>query len=69
MILLENSLATEEEISSIEKDVKNEVDEAIKAAKEAPFPQMSALYNDVYTADSKPYYVRATELPNSVIVE
>jgi len=69
MYLLENSLATEEDISNIEKDAKNEVDEAVKAAREAPFPPISALYNDVYTVDSKPYYARATELPNSVIVE
>jgi len=65
--LLENNLASEEDLSTIEKNIKNEVEEAVKAAKEAPYPPLSDLTNDIYT--SKPYYVRAVELPNSVVVE
>jgi len=65
--LLENKLSTEEELTAIEKEVKNEVDEAVKAAKEAPHPNISELYEDVQT--DKPYFIRGVELSNSVVVE
>lgn len=64
--LLNNNLATTEELEAIEKEVKAEVDEALQKAKAAPFPPEKNLYEDVYT--TKPYYVRAVELPNSQIV-
>jgi len=65
--LTDNNLATEEEIANIDKDVKQEVDEAVKAAKDAPVPEPSQLYKGVYM--NGPYFVRTVELPNSTIVE
>jgi len=65
--ILENNLGTEEQLSEIEKDIKNEVDEAVKKAKEAPFPNESELYEHVYV--DKPYFVRAIELSESKVVE
>jgi len=65
--LLDNKLLTEEEITNMEKEIKEEVENAIKQAKEAPVPAAPKLYEDIHS--SKPYYVRAVELPNSVIVE
>lgn len=79
--ILENNLATEDEIKvhpkqlfpypsqGIEKEIRKEVDDAVKKAREAPFPDLKELYTNVYTPDSKPYYVRAVEHVNSVIVE
>mmetsp|Transcript_24963 Transcript_24963/g.34959 ORF Transcript_24963/g.34959 Transcript_24963/m.34959 type:complete len:401 (-) Transcript_24963:41-1243(-) len=66
-MLLDNKLATEEELTAIEKQIKKDVDEAVKAAQEAPFPVDSQLYNDVQT--DKPYYSRAVEWQDSVIVQ
>jgi len=65
--LLENNLITEEEVTNIEKKIKEDVDEAMKLAKEAPVPAAPKLYEDIHS--SKPYYVRAVEMPSSVVVE
>jgi len=46
--LLENNLATAEEIKAIEKDVKKYVDAALKTAKAASFPEDSELYENIY---------------------
>jgi pyruvate dehydrogenase E1 component alpha subunit len=67
--LEEHKLATEEELKNIDKEVRKEVDEAAKAAQEAPFPDIKELYTDVYTKSSGPYWVRAVELQNSPVVE
>jgi len=67
--ILENNLATEQDLANIDAEIKKEVDDAVKTAKDAPFPDPSQLYKDVHTVNSRPYYVRAVEAPNSVIVE
>jgi len=64
--LQESKLATEEEIKNIEKEVRNEVDAAVKQAREAPFPEPHELYTDVHS--SFPYFTRTVELPNAVAV-
>eukprot|EP01117_Protostelium_nocturnum_P020537 TRINITY_DN928_c0_g1_i1.p1 TRINITY_DN928_c0_g1~~TRINITY_DN928_c0_g1_i1.p1 ORF type:complete len:416 (-),score=170.21 TRINITY_DN928_c0_g1_i1:99-1346(-) len=65
--LLENKLSTEEELKEIEKEIKKEVDEAQKKAMEGDWPEIKELYNNVYT--EKGYYVRHTNLEDSVVVE
>jgi pyruvate dehydrogenase E1 component alpha subunit len=69
LYLLENNLSTEEELKEIEKEVRKEVDEAAKAAQEAPFPEPRELFTDIYTKNSRPYYVRHVELQNSVVID
>jgi len=66
-LLVENNLATEEELKTIEKDIRTEVDAALEKAKADAFPELKETYNNVY--QNTPYYVRATELPNSRVVE
>ncbi|MFT7120863.1 MAG: pyruvate dehydrogenase E1 component alpha subunit [Neolewinella sp.] len=51
-LLLDNGLATVEEIKAIKDAVKVEVAEAAKFAEESPFPDASELYTDNY---SEPY--------------
>ena len=46
--LLENDLATPDEIDAIDADVEDEVNEAIRFALESPFPTPDMLYTDVY---------------------
>ena len=47
-IILENKWNTEEELKTVEKEVKSQVEEAIKFAEESPLPDASELYEDVY---------------------
>jgi len=65
--LLENNLATEQQLEAIEAEVKKEVDEATKNAKDAAYPDESELYQHVQT--DKPYFVRGVELSESRVVE
>jgi len=65
--ILENNLATEDQLTAIEKEIKTEVDEATRKAKEAPYPDEAELYQHVFT--DKPYFVRGVELQESRVVE
>jgi len=65
--LLENNLATADQLAAIEKDVRTEVDEATKKAKEAPYPDEAELYQHMFT--DKPYFARAVELSESKVIQ
>jgi len=67
-LLIDNKLSTEEELAKIEKDIKQEVEEATEFAKSAPYPEPMDLYRDVYAKSTGPYYVRAVELEDSLVV-
>lgn len=54
-------------IQNIEKEIRTEVDAALEKAKADAFPELKETWNNVY--QNPPYYVRATELPNSRVVE
>jgi len=48
-LILENKAATEEELKKIEKEVRKEVDEAHKKAREAPWPNpQKDLFDDIF---------------------
>jgi len=61
-LLVENNLATEEEIKAVEKKTKKEVDDALQKALAGPEPQPSELFTDIMT---HPVRVRTVELQNS----
>jgi len=63
LYLLEHEFATEEELKDIEKVIKKEVDEAVKEAQAAPYPEAKELYSNVYT--DTPYFVRHTNVEAS----
>ncbi len=46
--LIENEIATEEELAAIEAQVIKEVEEGVKFAEESPFPDMSVAFEDVF---------------------
>jgi len=62
--LLDNKLATDEELKQISDELKAEIDEAVKFARESAEPAPEELYRDVYDA---PCFVRATELGASYV--
>ena len=49
--LLDEGLMTEESIKGMDADVMAEVEDAYKFAEEAPDPDLSELYNDVYASE------------------
>jgi len=53
--ILEKKLATEKEIEAINERVKSIVDEAVRFSEESPFPDASAVYEDVYVQTDYPF--------------
>lgn len=47
----ESEVATEDELTEIDTRIKNIVEESVKFAEESPYPDPSALYDDVYIGD------------------
>jgi pyruvate dehydrogenase E1 component alpha subunit len=62
--IIDNKIATEEELAAIDKDIKIEVDEAVEFAKKSEFPPLSETYTHVF---QEPIAVRATELSNTYV--
>jgi len=54
-VLLDNNWATEESLKALEKEIKAQVEEAIKFAEESPLPDPSELYEDVYVQTDYPF--------------
>jgi len=47
----EHDLVSEDELREIDSRIKNEIEEAVKFAEESPYPDESALYEDIYVGD------------------
>lgn len=60
--LLELELADNTEIKAIEVAARAEVDEAVEFAKAAPEPERGLLYEDIYTAQSKEFFMRGCDM-------
>jgi len=53
--ILENKLATEQEIEAIKEKIKIEIDEATQFAEDSPFPDGAGLYEDNYVQEDYPF--------------
>lgn len=53
--LLDNKMASEDDLKKIEANIKKEVEEAVKFAEESPFPPAEEAYKDVYAQTDYPY--------------
>lgn len=53
--ILEQSIASPEEIEAIKEKVKEEIKEALRFAEESPFPDPSELYTDNYVQPDYPF--------------
>jgi len=62
--LVDNKMATPDELKAIEKEIKEELDAAVKFALESPYLPLKATYQDIFQEDIP---VRATELVNSYV--
>ena len=56
--LLENNICTEDELKSIEKAARSEVDIAVEEAKASPEPDVQVLYEDIYVKGTEPSFIR-----------
>jgi pyruvate dehydrogenase E1 component alpha subunit len=54
-VILENSLATEEDLENIDKKVKDIVAESVQFAEESEFPDPKEAYTDVYVENDYPF--------------
>ena len=53
--ILENGIATEEEIEEIKNKIKQEIEEALQFAEESDYPDPSELYTDNYVQEDYPF--------------
>lgn len=64
-ILIENNMSTAEELKAIEKDIRNQVQEALTRAKAGAFPPDEWLLNDIYsTPDHKDEPIEFIRMPD-----
>jgi pyruvate dehydrogenase E1 component alpha subunit len=54
--LLDEDIADEDKVNDIEDDVEEEVNDAIEFAEESDFPDVDAIYDDVYVEDDYPFH-------------
>jgi pyruvate dehydrogenase E1 component alpha subunit len=53
--ILENKLATEEDLAAIDAKIKQTVEESVKFAEESPWPDASEIYTDMYVEPNYPF--------------
>jgi pyruvate dehydrogenase E1 component alpha subunit len=53
--ILDNGIATEEELDDIDKKVKQQVDESVRFAEESPYPDPEEAFKDVYVQKDYPF--------------
>jgi pyruvate dehydrogenase E1 component alpha subunit len=53
--ILNDKIATEEELSEIDAKIKDQVAEAVKFAEESPYPDASEAFKDIYVQEDYPF--------------
>lgn len=53
--ILENGLATEDDLAAIDAKIKQQVDESVKFGEESPYPPAEEAYKDVYVQADYPF--------------
>jgi pyruvate dehydrogenase E1 component alpha subunit len=53
--ILDNKIATEDEIKAIKEKIRLEIEEALEFAEASPLPDASELYTDNYSHNDYPY--------------
>ena len=63
-MILSNNLATEDELSQIEMNIKHQIDEDVEKIKKDSMPDASELTSDIY--EGKQYFIRNVDIPSSL---
>ena len=53
--IMEQNIATEEELAAIDQKIKGQIDEAVKFAEDSPYPPAEEAYKDVYMQADYPF--------------
>lgn len=53
--ILDNGIATEEDLAAIDKKIKAQVDDSVKFAEESPYPPAEEAFKDVYVQKDYPF--------------
>ena len=53
--ILDNGIATEEELATIDAKIKGQVEESVRFAEESPYPPAEEAYKDVYVQKDYPF--------------
>jgi len=64
-IILDNSVATEQELKEIEKKIRADIEKDIEKIKTDPFPSSNELYTHIYV-DNEPHFIRGVEYEQSI---
>lgn len=69
-ILIDNNLATTDELKQLEKEIRNSVQESLQAAKAGKYPPNEWLYKDIYATpagENEPVsYIRMPDIKKSI---
>ena len=64
-VILDNSIATEQELKEIEKKIRAEIEKDIEKIKTDPMPAANELYTHVYV-NNEPHFIRGIEYEQSI---
>ena len=64
-MILNNKLATEDELKKIDRDIKERIESEIEKIRNDPYPSPEDLYSDIYI-NEKPNFIRAADYQSSV---
>lgn len=66
--ILNSKFATEEELKSIERNIRGQILDDIEKIKKDPFPEPTEMITNIYTEENVPF-IRGAEYPNSIFNE
>lgn len=66
--ILDNSLATEDELKGIEREIRSKIESDVEKIKKDPLPDDKELYTDVYRNENPPF-IRGIEYKDSIVNE
>ena len=65
-MMIENSLATEDELKEFEKEIRKQVQADVKLAKAGEMPNIEEMYSDIYVG-SPPPFIRMPDYTKSIV--
>jgi pyruvate dehydrogenase E1 component alpha subunit len=68
LIILENSVATEAELKSIEREIRDKISSDVEEIKKEPYPESSELFTEIYVGEP-PSFIRNVEYSSSIFNE
>jgi pyruvate dehydrogenase E1 component alpha subunit len=64
-VILDNQVASEEDLKKIDKEIKNRIDEEVEKIRNDPLPPVEEMTKDIYTGEVPPF-IRGVEYKDSI---